>query len=248
VNRLAIAVALWLPLAACGTTGGDVIDFAVTAQGAPGAGVRDTARGWHVELSQATLHLGAVYLNLAVPISGSQETHCILPGTYTAEQLASLDVDALSTAPQPFPVPATGTDDQARTAEVWLTGGDVNADTDDTLIADVTGVATRGADAQPFTAQVTIGTANRGIPPSDPAQPSQHPICKQRIVTPIATDLRPREGGTLVLTVDARAWFANVDFTAVVDGALPDDNTNTASTALFSGLRAASATYQLTFE
>jgi hypothetical protein len=232
----------------CGTTGGDVIAFAVTAQGAPGAAAADTALGWHVELTQATLHLGAVYLNLAVPISGSQETNCILPGIYTAEELAALDVDALSTAPQPFPQPATGTNDLARTAEVWLTGGNVNAGADPTVIARISGTATRAATAVPFTAQITIGDANRGIPPSNPAQPSQHPICKQRIVSPIPIDLRPRDAGTLAITVDASGWFANVDFTLLpAGGAFPDDNTNPASQNLFTAVRAAAATFRLGF-
>lgn len=236
-------------LAACGTTGGDVVTFDVVAQGAPGAGTIDTGLGWHVELSRAKVHLGAVYLNLAVPISGSQETRCILPGIYTAEELSSLDVDVLSTAPQAFPAPGTGTDDEARTGEVWLTGGDVNADADATVIADLAGTATRGSEVIPFSAAVTISTTNRGIPPSNPAQPSQHPICKQRIVSPIPIGLRPRNGGTLAIQVDTHAWFANVDFDDLPpDGVFPDDNQNPASQHLFTGLRAATATFQLSFQ
>jgi hypothetical protein len=243
--KLALAGAV---LAACGTTGGHVVTFDVVAQGAPGAATIDTGLGWHVELSRATVHLGAVYLNLAVPISGSKETRCILPGIYTAEALSSLDVDVLSTAPQAFPAPGTGTDDEARTGEVWLTGGDVNADADDTVIADLAGTATRDAQVIPFSASVTISTTNRGLPPSNPAQPSQHPICKQRIVSPIPIDLRPRDGGTLVIQVDTRAWFANVDFSALPpDGVFPDDNQDPASQHLFTGLRAATATFQLAF-
>src|SRR6266436_2392988 len=96
-----------------------------------------------------------------------------------------LDVDVLSTARQMFPQRASGTDDEARTGEVWLTGGDVNADNDSTVIADLAGTATNSAQSMPFSARVTISSGNRGIPPSSPAQPSQHPICKQRIVSPI---------------------------------------------------------------
>jgi hypothetical protein len=245
VTRVLFAIAL----AACGTTGGKVVSFEVVAQGAPGAGVADTGLGWHVELSTAKLHLGAVYLNLAVPISGSQETNCILPGIYTAEDLSPLDVDALSIQPQPFPEVATGTDDEARTGEVWLTGGDVNADSDQTVIAQLAGTATKAAQVIPFTAEVTISSTNRGIRPSNPAQPSQHPICKQRIVSPIPIDLRPHDHGTLAITVDASGWFANVDFTLLPPGgAFPDDNTNPASQNLFTALRAATATFQLSFQ
>ena len=146
-----------------------------------------------------------------------------------------------------------GTNDEARTGEVWLTGGDVNADADSTVIADLAGTASNATTTLPFTATITIGTANRGIPGSDPSQPTQHPICKQRIVSPIPIDLRPHDGGTLVLAIDPRTWFANVDFTALVPGGgggfvFPDTNTNAASQNLFTGLRAASSTFQLSFE
>ena len=162
------ALALVL-LAACGTTGGDVVTFDVVAQGAEGASVFETPLGWHVALQRATLHIGAAYLNLAVPISGSQETNCILPGIYTAEELYPLEVDVLSRNRQPFPQKATGTDDEARTGEIWLTGGDVNADTDSTVIADIAGTASNSLLAVPFSAQITINSGNRGIPPSNPA-------------------------------------------------------------------------------
>ncbi|TMQ02705.1 MAG: hypothetical protein E6J91_50515 [Deltaproteobacteria bacterium] len=235
-------------LVGCGSTGGSVVAFDVAAAGVPGASLIEAAAGWHVTLSRATLHIGAVYLNLAVPISGSQETSCILPGIYTAQELSGLDVDTLSTALQPFPAPATGTDDEARTGEIWLTGGDVNADSDSTVIADIAGTASRGAQVLPFTATVTISGRNRGIPPSDPAQPSAHPICKQRIVSPIPIDLRPRDGGTLAILIDTASWFSAVDFTALpADGVLPDNNSNSASQNLFTGLRAAAATFQLSF-
>lgn len=245
MRRAVFAVAL----AACGTTGGTIVSFDVVAQGEPGAGDAVTGLGWHVVLSEAKLHVGAVYLNLAVTISGSQGTSCILPGVYTAQELAPLDIDVLSTAPQPFPQPATGTDDETQTGEVWLTGGDINADTDPTVIAQLAGTATRAAQVIPFTAQITISTGNRGIPPSNPAQPSQHPICKQRIVSPIPIAVRPRDGGTLAITVDPSGWFANVDFTLLPpDGAFPDDDGNLASQNLFTALRAASATFQLSFQ
>lgn len=242
------ALALIL-VAACGTTGGNVVSFDVVAQGAEGASAFETSLGWHVELERARLHIGAVYLNLAVPISGSQETNCILPGIYTAEELYPLDVDVLFRDRQPFPQKGTGTDDEARTGEVWLTGGDVNADSDSTVIADIAGTASNALLAIPFSTQITINSGNRGIPPSNPAQPSQHPICKQRIVSPIPIDLRPHDGGTLVITVDTEQWFDNVDFTGVpADGAIPDDNSTAVSQNLMSGLRAATATFQLSFE
>ena len=246
MNRILICAAA--ALAGCGTTGGNLVSFDVAAAGVDGASTFDTALGWHVVLTRAKLHVGAIYLNLSVPLSVSQETNCIQPGVYTAQELSALDVDVLSSALQPFPAKGTGTDDQAVTGEVWLTGGDINAVSDATVIADLAGTATRAAQVLPFTAIVTISSSNRGIPPSDPSLPSQHPICKQRIVSPIQIDLRPRDGGTLVIRVDTRLWFSNVDFTALPpDGVFPDSNANPASQNLFTGLRAATATFQLSF-
>lgn len=240
-----------LALAACGTTGGELVTFDVAAAGPPsaaGAGFAiDNGLGWHVVLDRAVLHVGAIYLNLSVPSSGAQSTSCILPGVYTAQALAGRDVDVLSPLPQAFPAPGSGTDDAARAAEIWLTGGDVNAAIDPTVVADLAGTASRDASTIAFSARITIGN-NRLIPTGDPAQPSMHPICKQRIVSPIALDeLRPRDGDTLMLRIDPTGWFANVDFTGVApSAALPDDLSTPTSQNLFSGLRA-STSYTFTF-
>ena len=242
-------VALVAALAACGDTGGNLVSFQVVAQGAAGGAVSDTGLGWHVVLSQATIHVGAVYLNLSVPISGMQVTPCILPGVYTAEELAPLTIDALATDPQAFPALATGTDDEARTGELWLAGGDINAAADPTVIAEVTGTATRAAQAIAFHGTITISSDNRGVTGGNPALPSLHPICSQRIVSPIPIALRPRDHGTLVVTVDPRGWFANVDFTELPPGGeFPDDNANPASQALFNGLEAPTASFELSFQ
>ena len=256
---------LLLSLAACGSTGGHLVTFDVAAAGAPGAGVQDTALGWHVALDKLTVHVGAVYLNLAVANSGSlTSTACILPGIYTGEELGGLDVDVLSTTPQPFPLYGHGTDDDARTGEVWLTGGDVNAIADTTVIAAICGTATNATTSIPFFTSITIGATNRGIPATNPATPSQHPICKQRIVTPITIDFRPHAGGTLLVTIDPSSWFATTDFTTLPIAAaapfdcpneaaaaqvfqFPDDNSIPASQNLFTALRSANGTFSLSF-
>jgi hypothetical protein len=244
----AIGLAVAAALAGCGTTGGNLIGFDVVARGAPGGGVHDSSLGWHVELSRATLHIGAVYLNQTRPNSGIQGTDCILPGVYTGQELQPLDVDVLSPERQPFPAPGTGTDDEVLTGEVWLTHGNINAATDDQPIVELAGAATQGAQMVPFSVTIEISSANRGIP-SPPALPSQHPICKQRIVSPIFIDLHPHDGGTLVITVDPSTWFDTVDFTKLPpDGVFPDDNTSDASAALFGAIRAATTTFQFSFE
>jgi hypothetical protein len=249
----AISFGLACAIAACGTTGGELVTFEVAAAGPPTASgpgfAFDNGFGWHIVLDKAQLHMGAIYLNLTVPSSGSQFTNCILPGVYTAQQLSGLTVDALSATPQPFPTPGTGTNDAAKAAEVWLTGGDVNAATDRTVIADIAGTASSGDTVIPFTASVTIG-GNRLVPTGDPSQPSMHPICKQRIVSPIIVDdLRPIEGGTLLVRLSPAAWFSNVDFTGLAPGvAFPDDLSIPQSQNLFSGLHSSGSAYTFTFE
>jgi len=241
-------------IAACtSTTGGTTVTYDVAAAGValPNNAI-DTAMGWHVALDKLVVHVGAVYLNLAVANSGDlTSTACILPGIYTGEELFGLDVDVLSATPQPFAQRGHGTDDEARTGEVWLTGGDVNALADPTIVADLAGTATSATATLPFAARVTIG-ANRAIPESDPAMPSQHPICKQRIVTPIAIDFRPRDGGTLLVTIDPSSWFTTIDFTTlpVIGGVatFPDDNSIPASQNLFTALRSANGTFNLSFQ
>jgi len=142
------------------------------------------------------LHVGAIYLNQTVPSSGAQETSCVLPGIYVAEVFGPLDIDALSGDEQIFPFDGEGNAQAAKAAELWLTGGDTRAprDVNDIgnapVILDVAGTAEKAGASFPFEAQLDIG-ANRAIPSSDPAHRGSNPICKQRIVTPIAVNITP---------------------------------------------------------
>ena len=205
--------------ACVGTTGGDLVTFSAFASGPRDADPTrafefDTGRGWHVSLTRASLHVGAVYLNRATPSSGAQATSCVLPGIYVAQVTSGLDVDALSPTLQRFPMIAEGTSDHASTGEVWLTGGDVNALDDPTPILDVAGSASKDGKTLGFAGLLTIGT-NRALAPLDKTQPGSNPICKQRIASPIPTDVTPRAGGALFVEIDPRGWFTNVDFAAI---------------------------------
>jgi len=243
--------------AACtGSTGGETFEFEARAAGAPGAVFGEpyvfvTDRGYAVSLTRASIHIGAVYANLSVPTSVASDTSCVLPGIYVAEVAAGLDIDALDPTPKPFPVPGLATTDRARTAEIWLSGGDVHAESDPTIIASVEGTATSASGTFPFVGTVTIGP-NRKEPPADPAQPGSKPICKQRVVTPIAADFTPEPGGSLLLTVDPAGWFANVEFAElerVVEDpplyAFRDDDEDQPSRNLYAGIRAASGVYTI---
>jgi len=242
-----------------GTTGSDLIEFNTYAAGPEGADPNQpltftTARGWSVTLTQATLHIGAAYLDSAMPILGSQATSCILPGLYVASVPGDVDVDVLDGTPKAFSVQGEGTSTQALAGELWLTGGDVNAQDDSTPILQTAGTATQGGISMPFTGKVTIGK-NRAIPASDPSMPGANPICKQRIVSPIPVDLTPHAGGALLLRINPAVWFDNVEFSALKPStttpgtyAFADNNSDQPSLNLFSGLKQASSeTYSFTW-
>lgn len=242
-----------------GSAGGESFDFHGYAAGPADAVegmpyVFRSGRGFDVTLTRADLWIGAVYLNRSVSASGVTDTTCTLAGVYVAELTTGTLVDALSPKLQAFPEPGATTTERASTAEIWLSGGDIDAASDPTVILDLAGEATRGEERYPFEGRVTIGP-NRKQPPSDPALPGAKPICKERIVSPIPIDLRAREGDALVLRVDPRGWFQNVDFAALEEvSAEPplyrfrDDQEDQPSRNLFSGLQAGSGTYSLMWE
>ena len=207
---------LGLALCACGGTGGALVTFHAAAAGPADAVagrplVFTNELGYQVTLTRARLHIGGLYLNRSVPAPGAQATSCILPGIYTGQVTSPLDVDVTSPVAQPFAADGEGTADPSQTGEVWLFGSDVNATDDPTVIADVAGTAAQGATSIAFTGRFTIGQ-NRAVPPGNPALPGSSPLCKQRIITPIPVDFTLAQGGTLLLRVDPRAWFAKVDF------------------------------------
>lgn len=256
-GRAAITLMLPVALSACtGTTGGDLISF-----DAYGAGPADAAagqpysfensRGFAVTLTRARLHVGAVYLNRSRPNSVDSDPRCQLSGIYLAEVTSGLDIDVLSPELQPFPEEGFATTERAPTAEVWLFGGgDINEPDDHTVILDVKGTARGTGPDIPFEGKITIGQ-NRQIPPLSPAKPGANPICKQRIVSPIKVDIEMAAGDSLVLRVDPRGLFANVDFAELAPEEpsslhrFRDDGDDAPSRNLYLGLRAAAGTYSL---
>ncbi len=248
-SRGAFAFASAFAFACVGTTGGQLVDFPASAAGAEDAATPlvfdQTTAGhtWHVSLTEAKLHIGALYLDQSEPASGAGDTNCILPGVYVAEVTTGLDVDLLSPTPQAFPVAGHGSTSPVLVGQVWLTGGDINAVTDLTKTLIVAGTATDDSGASiPFEGTLTIG-ANR-VPSNQTT--GGNPICKQRIVTPIQTSVAVQTSGELLVRIDAKRLFVNVDFGQLpkVSGtyAFSDDPTSTSYTQpsinLYANLRA----------
>lgn len=256
--RRALPAAIGLSLLACtGTTGGEIVTFAAYAVGPADADPTGpltftSGRGYQVTLTRAKFHIGGVYLDRSLPVSGAQDTSCVLPGTYVGQVTAGLDVDALSPLPQPFPIVGEGNTTRALAGEVWLTGGDVDAPDDETVVLDVAGTAEKDGMTIAFSGTVTIGQ-NRAQTPTDPSLPGSRPICKQRIVSPIPTDVEPAQGGALTLRIDPRQLFASVDFRLGIDPppdgpgqyvyTFPDTATAQPDIALYQALRSAGSLY-----
>jgi hypothetical protein len=199
-----------------GTTGYDLVTFY-----AAGVGPKDASKGqpyvfasegFTVTLTQATLHVGAVYLDQSVPSSGGGPEPCTLPGTYVGEVRGGVDIDLTSPELQGSSVTGDGSTIPAAVGQVWLTGdGDVNDPSDQTPILAIAGTAVKGGASYPFSGKFVIDSSCFPAPPST-TLPGASPICLTRIVTPILTRVALAQSGTLVLRVDPNALFLGVDF------------------------------------
>jgi len=236
-----LAVAGSACVGACvGTTGGQLVTFPAAVAGAAGASSGHSLQfttdlGWRVVLTEATLHVGAVYLNQSAPVSGAQSTDCILPGTYVAQVTSGIDANLLSPSLQRFSGLGSGTTiPPALVGQVWLTGGDINTVSDPsppTSILVIAGTAANGAMTVPFTGQITIAS-NRQT--SGSAAAGGDSICKERIVSPIPTSVAVGTTGGLVLRIDPTQLFVNVNFALLAPAgdafAFSDDPTSDAYT------------------
>jgi hypothetical protein len=258
--RCPLLLLLLLPLlttvACTGTTGDQLVDFEAAASGPRDAVLGEPlsfegSRGWQVTLTTARLHIGALYLAEAMPVSGAQATSCILPGSYVAQVVQGRDIDLLSSAPQSFPTLGRGTTLEARAGQVWLTASDVNladAPSPPVVILYLLGSAERGGELRPFEAKLTIAknrvTASGGVAGGSP-------ICKERIVSPIPTDVRVQDGGALWLRVDPRRLFTNVDFGALEAKGdvyvFKDDSSDQPSANLYNNLKQAGPLYEFSW-
>ena len=200
LRALTAALSAAASLSCNGTTGDELVTFSAYAAGAPHAGDPftvsvpngETTTAYTVQIKSATMHIGALYLNQNVPTQA-----CISTGLYSDQVPGAVDVDLLSTTPQPFSLQGNGTADPNQSFTLWLTDGaktaptSIDQETDPidginyeptvVLQAVATNQAT-GAEVA-FFAIVTINTGNRGVTPTDPADPGGDPLCAQRIVS-----------------------------------------------------------------
>lgn len=259
-RHLVISLVFSAFVSAClGTTGDGIVTFTADA-----SGPRDAVLGqpltfdyghWHVTLTKAELYVGALYLDQSNPTSGAQNTPCILPGTYVGQITSGQTVDLLSPTPSPFPGSGEGTTLPAKTAQIWLTHGDVDAPTDTPVLtvegtatctlADVDDVANNcPAVTYPFSASIALGQSNGA------SSSTSNVICKQRIVT-LPAALALADGGTVHLTVDPRALLRGADFDQLQKSGdvytFASDASDQPSRTLFNGLRSSGGPYAISF-
>jgi hypothetical protein len=243
-----------LDVGCVGTTGGDLVELDAYAAGPTDASARlsfKNSLGYRVRLTEARIFVGGVYLNRSRPTSVSSDTSCSLAGIYVAEVLGGREIDLLSPEPQAFPTRGFATTEPSLTGEVWLSQGNVNQTASSTVVLRVSGEAERDGHSFPFEGKFSIGQ-NRLVPPTDAALPGQHPICKQRIVSPIEVDLGPSSERALLLRIDPRGMFGNVDFETLspVEGVFrfaDQTGVDQASDNLYAGLRRSSGVYRFSW-
>jgi hypothetical protein len=214
-----ILVAAALPALSCtGTTGYQLVVFNAVAEGPADAQAGYTFSnelGFQVTLTKAVMHVGALYLDQSVPTAGSAEGTCTLPGTYVGEVRDGRDVDMLDPTPQAFPAQGDGSTIPAAVGQVWLSGPDVNSMSSQADALDIEGTVARlDGTSFPFFGAISIDTSSFP-PPQSAALPGTSPICEQRIVREILVDITLSQGGTLILHLDPKALFSNVDFSGV---------------------------------
>ncbi|HEY1696677.1 MAG TPA: hypothetical protein VGG39_31160 [Polyangiaceae bacterium] len=208
MRRLVPILALGLAALACnGSTGDHLITFTAYARGATGAAQPFTVGDYSIQLSEAKMLVGAVYVDESPLGNQTGGPVCISPDVYAAQVPGPVEVDLLSDQPQEFSVYGQGTADTGLSWQMWLTDGDVN-EANRAHVVDLQGTATRTSDgtAIPFAAIVTIND-NRIVTTVDPADPGANPVCKQRIVLVGGIDETFFDGGKLTITIDPRPWF-----------------------------------------
>lgn len=276
-SLLAFSAALVLSVGpvGCGSTGSARFAFTATAAGIerdptqPFSFVNET--GWSITLTRANVTLGPVYLNVIAPLNDGPTS--LLPrlgvrrafgdddhlggGREVGEVLGQVTFDALAPTPTPFPVAGTMTQEQIRTAEIWLWPPPDQAP--ETLniespSVDVAGEAVRGDTRVRFRGALILNDA--WTTDAKPGDRSAQPVTSLRKVRGVPTTFFPTQGGSLAIRFDVRALFRGADFSNLAANPADRDGTKILVQSrtgrlttdqvmrnLFQGLRASTGTY-----
>ena len=258
----------------CGTTGSKRFQFDAFAAGVDGASSPFTNdSGWTVKLDRAQITFGPVYLNVIPPLrTGSYrapslglgrlahaDSSHLGEGRDVGEVLGQISFDALSPSLSKFQTSGTMTQEEIRTAEVWLWPApgvapeEVNIDT---ASVDVAGTATRNGDSVRFRGRLIFDDA--WATDALPGERSATPITEQRMVRGIPAAFYPVDNGHLEIRFDVRSLFRGADFSNLVANPTDADGTKVLVQAktgpvttdqvmrnIFQGLRATTGTYDV---
>jgi len=238
------------------TTGSSLVTFSTFVAGPETAAtplVMVNQRGYSVTIDSATLVIGAIYLNRTLPNWANQREGCTNPGLYVAQAFGPVEANLLSPEPQKLLGRTEGVADEARAAELWLGSADANAEDSSEVVARFSGTAEKTAAVYPFVGQITLGK-NRAVAAVSAARPGANPPCFLRILAPFPVSITPAQDGTLLLRVDPRSWFQDVEFAELTASASDptrfefiDATSGAPQLALFSGFRALKGTFELTW-
>lgn len=208
--RLSIAVVL--ALAACGEsgTGGQVVRYRLAAEPVGGSSFA-TRTGWQVELEEARIAVGPLYLYANPPPSAFRPLDLILPAAHAHSGFDEYDGgEVRGELLEPVIVDAIG--GLQELAELEGVAGPIRSAGLDLLPevdghqAFVRGHATRGDEAISFEGWLTL--------PSDP---------RDRRVVGIPVEVELAEGTQVVLQIHVDRWFSDADFSALPGGAITSD-------------------------
>lgn len=232
-------LASWLMLVGVvgctGGTGSKRFDFEARIRGTAsdqgsGGYTFENERGWSITLDRARVTLGPVYLNVIVPLTdptsamldllvppawAASESH-LNSGRVVGEVLAQVSFDALSEELIAFPARGTLTQEEVRTADVWLypepgTPGDSKALK--TIALDIAGRAERGQDVVRFRGLLKLDDswlANQALNTR-----GNQSLTDIRRVRGIAASFLPSEGGALEITFDVKRLLRGADFSSL---------------------------------
>lgn len=219
-------------LASCaGSTGSKKFAFEArirgTAPSADGAYTFDNETGWRIRLDRAEVTLGPVYLNVIVPLHDATssiwdllvrpawahgESH-LDSGRVVGEVLAQVSFDALSDQPVEFPALGTMTQEEVRTADVFLypePGTAADAKKLDTVALDIAGQAQRGDEVVPFRGQLKLDAS--WIANQTESTRGNTSLLAIRQVRGVPASFFPTEGGVLEITFDVKRLLRGADF------------------------------------
>ena len=271
IFAVALAVSSVGSLFSCGTTGSERFSFPASAGGAEGAGRAPftNALGWTITLTRAEVSIGPIYLNVIAPLNDQTQSSLLRiraaygdtdhlgGGREVGEVLGRLTFDALSPTLVPFSTSGTVTQEEVRTAEVWLYPPPGVAYETVNITApslEVAGEATRAGETVRFRGSLVLIEA--WASDAQPGERSAQPITDLRKVRGIPASFFPNAGGSLEIRFDPRPLFRGADFANLTtnptdsDGTkvLVQSKTGTVTTDqvmrnLFQGLRASTGTY-----